>query len=138
MFNYHDLSERVRAAGYDGPIHDAIVSLAVTLDKFELSDEHKSVVLNLISTTGREQLDNLPQQVLDADWEDFNYGNVKIGEYVRVKKDAYDSPTGSKHNGLVGILARADARRFLVQYLGEHVGSTMYHPEKSLESLRWV
>lgn len=138
MFNYEELSARVRAAGYDGAIHDAIVSVAVSVDKFDLTKEQKSVVLDFISSSGREQLDALPDRLLDGEWENFNYGNVKIGDYVRVRVDAYDSPTGAKHNGLVGILARADARRFVVQYLGEHVGQSMPHPETSLESLRWV
>lgn len=138
MFNYPELSKRVRAAGYDDEVHDAIVSLAVTLDKYSLTDEQKSVVFEFISETGRTKLAALPEQVLDADWEDFNYGNVKIGDYVRVKPDAYDSRTGSKHNGLVGILAKASARRFYVAYLGLDVGTTMPHPESSLQSLRWV
>jgi hypothetical protein len=138
MFNYEGLSQRVRAAGYDGAVHDAIVSVAVSVDKFDLTDEQKSVVLDFISSTGREQLEALPQRLLDGEWEDFNYGNVKKGDYVRVKHNAYDSPTGALHNGRVGFLARADARRFVVHYLGEHVGTSMPHPETSLESLRWV
>lgn len=138
MFNYEGLSKRVRAAGYDGAIHDAIVSVAVTVDKFDLTDEQKSVVLDFISSTGRAQLSALPQRLLDAEWEDFNYGNVKIGDYVRVKPNAYDSKTGSVHNGLVGVLARASAHRFFVEYLGENVGTSQFHPESSLESLRWV
>lgn len=138
MFNYYDLSRRVVAAGYDGLVHHAIISVAVSLDRFDLDERQRSAVLDFISSEGRKQLDALPDRMLDAQWEDFNYGNVKEGDYVRVKPDAYDSEEGSLHNGLVGILVRGDARRYLVNYLGEHVGNSRYHPESSLQSLRWV
>lgn len=138
MFNYHDLSRRITAAGYSGLVHHAIISVAVALDRFDLSEEERSVVLDFISSTGREQLDALPARLLDAEWEDFNYGNVNEGDYVRVKKDAYDSEKGKLHNGLVGIVVSGSARRYLVHYLGEHVGKSIYHPESSLESLRRV
>lgn len=138
MFFYPELSERIRAAGYDGPVHDAVVSLAVTLDKFDLTDEQKALVFEFVSKSGREKLAALPEHLLEGQWENFNYGNVKIGDYVRVKSSAYDSETGSKHNGLVGILTHASGGRFFVEYLGDQVGTQMHHPEMSLESLRWV
>jgi hypothetical protein len=138
MFYYPELSRRVKAVGLDGPVHDAVVSVAVALDMFDLTDQQKAVVFDVISTTGRRKLAALPERLIEGEWEDFNYGNVKIGDYVRIKPDAYDSPEGSKHNGLVGILTRAAAYRYFVEYLGESYGNSQYHPMSSLQSLRWV
>lgn len=138
MFDYHDLSRRLVAIGYDGLVTHAIVSVAVALDRFDLDEQQRSAVLDFISAEGRKQLDQLPDKLLNGEWEDFNYGNVNEGDYVRVKKDAYDSDEGKLHNGLVGIVVNASARRYLVHYLGEHVGNSRYHPESSLETLRRV
>lgn len=138
MFNYVRLAEKVASLGYDSDIVGAVYSLGVALDRRELTPEQESIVLELFSVNGKEKLARFPDGVSEASWEDFNYGNVKIGDFVRVKKDAYDSETGSKHNGLVGILVHMRAGRCSVDYLGEESGRSMRHAMNSLESLRWV
>lgn len=136
MHDYRSLRKRYEAIGYAGIVTEALVSVAITLDKYDLTDHERDVIYTLMSEVGRERLEQLHDAVLDGDWEPFNYGNVRIGDYVRVKPDAYDSPTGIPHNGLVGKLAYMAGHRCQVKYLGEETGSTMRHPMDNLESLR--
>jgi hypothetical protein len=69
-------------------------------------------------------------------WRDFDYGNVKLGEFVRIKPDAYDSPSGVRHNGLVGILAFMNGGKCTVKYIGLASGNSQPHPMEKLDSLK--
>lgn len=136
MFDYTKLRDTYEAIGYDGALVEALVSVAVTLDKYDLTDSEKEVVYNLLSEAGRNKLAELPEKLIAGAWEPFNYGNVRIGDYVRVRPDTYDSETGKLHNGLVGKLLHMSNRRCTVDYLGEAAGRTIRHPMEFLDSLR--
>jgi len=82
-------------------------------------------------------LDSAPE-VFDDSWADFDYGNVRFGDFVRVKTDAYDSASGARHNGLVGILAYMKGGQCSVNYIGLATGNTMKHPKEKLDSLKGV
>lgn len=144
MFNYRELRDRITAMGYDGSheddakIREVLLSIAIMFDDANLSESQQNVVLDLISQKGREALKKLPEKAIKSRWENFNYGNVKLGDYVRVKKNAYDSKWGEKHNGLVGILSEMGGGRCTVKYLGLSTGSVMIHPKENLESLKIV
>lgn len=141
MLNYEALKEKMVLIGYDGTrpkdklMVEAMTAIAITLDNYDLSDEQKGVVLDLLSTHGQDKLNQLPD-IQEDSWEEFNYGNVKPGHFVRVKRDAYDSDTGEVHNGLVGILRYMSAGRCLVDYIGLSAGKGMRHPMEKLESLK--
>lgn len=140
-FDYDDLSERLEAIGYskESVIHTTILTLAATLDNEELNDSDKLSVLSLFSSEAISQLNELPFSVLSrTSWRDFDYGNTPIGAFVRVRKDAYDSNTGKKHNGKVGILKDMRARRCKVSYIGDTVTPIMEHPMENLETLSKV
>lgn len=136
MFNYHGLEHKLGALGLREDLVTALVSIAVTLDKYGLPTEDKETVYEMLSEAGRGKLDEAPEKLFNGEWEPFNYGNVKIGDYVRVKPDAYDSETGAKHNGLVGKLTYMAGHRCSVEYLGEATGNSIKHPMDNLESLR--
>lgn len=136
MFDYLKLKTQFSALGYRSEVVTALVSIAVTLDKYDLTDSEKETVYELLSQSGREKTAILPDKLLDGNWEPFNYGNVKVGDYVRVRPDAYDSDTGRRHNGLVGILTRMSGHKCSVEYLGEATGNAIKHPMDNLESLR--
>lgn len=138
-FDYDDLAERLNLVGYpDGHnIFETILKLAVVLDNEELSDYERDLVLNLFSTTGLKQISSLPKDFLSkTKWKPFDYGNVKIGDFVRVSLDSYDSETGKKHNGRVGVLIDMRARRCKVKYIGLSTQEFMTHPMENLESLQ--
>lgn len=136
MFDYAKLRETYEAIGYSGALVEALVSVAVVLDKYQLPDSEKEVVFNLLSEAGRNKVADLPDALLGQHWEPFNYGNVKIGDYVRVRPGSYDSSTGQRHNGLVGKLLHMASRRCLVDYLGEEAGRQIRHPMEFLDSLK--
>jgi hypothetical protein len=136
MFDYNKLQELYTSIGMQQDVVDAMVSLAAVLDRHGLTDEQKDLVYTLLSEAGRESLKELPEKVLTGEWQDFDYGNVKIGDYVRVKIDAYDSPTGAPHNGRVGILKHMSHNRCTVQYVGTELGDAMKHPVQMLDSVR--
>lgn len=142
MFDYESLKEKLRLIGYDGTkptddkVVEAVLALAVSLDSYNFDEDTKKRVIDLFSNEGREKINNIPNFQEDS-WEDFNYGNVGIGHFVRVKKDAYDSKLGEAHNGLVGILGFMSAGRCLVNYIGLSSGKSMRHPMEKLESLKF-
>lgn len=144
MYSQQELKDKLAAIGYDGrskrdaKVVEALLSVAVTLNEYDLAEMDENVVLELLSSDGRERLKNLPDKVIKQEWRDFDYGNVKLGDYVRVKKDAYDSESGSVHNGLVGILSFMSGHRCSVNYIGLGAGRTMKHAMEKLESLKRV
>lgn len=136
MFDYLELRRAVGSLGYSRDVTNAVISCAVALDQYGLSDDDKSVVFELISKAGRKKLGALPERLLTGQWEEFNYGNVKLGDYVRVRPGSYDSPSGQPHNGKVGVLRRVSARQATIEYIGDDSGRLMKHPVANLESLK--
>lgn len=136
MFDIVRLRDTYEALGYRGELVEALVSLAVVLDKYNLTDEEKEVAYNLLSEAGRKKLAELPERLIWKQWEPFNYGNVRIGDYVRVRPGAYDSATGSRHNGLVGKLVYMANRTCSISYLGEAAGREIRHPMELIDSLK--
>jgi hypothetical protein len=140
-FDYDDLKERLIIAGFleNSEVFNAVTNLAATLDNEEISDINREIVLEIFSKTALEQINKLPKEFLSKNkWMIFDYGNVKKGDYVRVRYDAYDSPEGSKHNGRLGILIDMKAWRCKVQYIGMPQAETMVHPMDNLESIRKI
>lgn len=128
---------KVEAIGHKpgSPVHSAVSDALVAMNQHNLSPEDWEAVLDVISSSGRNELDRFPHVGSDM-WEEFNYGNVVVGDYVRVRPDAYTSETGSVHNGLVGLVLRVSGRRCSVRYLGRQAGSPMQHPIDSLTSMK--
>jgi len=136
MFDYNALANFYYAMGFRPEIVDAVVSLATVLDRHELTDSQKETVFELLSKAGQESMRKVPEKVITGNWGEFDYGNVKIGDYVRVKPDAYDSASGAKHNGRVGILKHMSHNRCVVEYVGAEGGESLAHPMSNLESVR--
>lgn len=141
--NFDGLREKLVSLGYNGDHADdesviqALVAVHLTLGTFELSEGAREAILDLLSTTGREAIDAFPEITEDA-WQDFDYGNVKLMSFVRVKRDAYDADTGAKHNGLVGILTTMRGGVCSVDYIGLASGSSQRHSMEKLDSLKAV
>lgn len=141
--NHDGLREKLESIGYSGlresdeSLVQALVAVHLTLESLELSEAAQGVVLDLLSTTGRKALESTPVFGGDA-WRDFDYGNVKLGEYVRVKPDAYDSESGNRHNGLVGVLTYMTGGKCTVKYIGLASGNSQPHPMEKLDSLKGV
>lgn len=141
MLEHNLLRKKLIEIGYDGSkpsdsaVTQVLLAIALTLDESGLSDEDKAVVVELLRESAQEEIGATPDMSEDR-WEDFNYGNVKFGDFVRVKRNAYSSETGAKHNGLVGILVAGAYGRYSVNYIGTSSGSTMRHPMGMLESLK--
>lgn len=137
MYDIDKLSERIASLGYKkgSKIHEAFLSLAFVLGVYELGEEDEDVVLDLLSREGRGHVHKLPWVGEDS-WEDFNYGNVGIGDYVRVKTDAYDSDSGKRHNGMVGIMTSMSNGVASVRYLGVSPERIRRHNKRYLDSLK--
>lgn len=139
MLSYEDFDSLIKIVGLEGSKEqEALLSLFATLAACDLSKEQARQVLEIFSTEGLQQLQDTPEHVLKAEWrDDFYYGNVKIGDYVRVKQGVYpESETGARHEGRVGILISMVNYRCTVRYIGLHAGNTMIHPMKNLESMK--
>lgn len=141
MFDYEDLRQRLEIAGFNEthPIAVSVLNLAVTLDNENLSIEQRKIVFDLFSDYGIQQLEELPLEDLkNTSWREFDYGNVVIGDFVRVKANAYTAETGLKHNGRLGILISMNAYRCKIKYIGNRIASTMIHPMSNLETIKKV
>lgn len=142
MLDHKLLQQKLEALGYDGSrprdrrVSEAMHAITITLENYELSDEESDIVLDLLSDVGRDKLARLPDLQEDH-WEDFNYGNVKLGDFVRIRKDAYDTEPGNLNNGLVGVINFASHGRFLVDYIGRSAGNSGFHAMDKLQSLRY-
>lgn len=136
MHNIAYFVERVEALGHKAgsPVHSALSDALVAMDQHNLTPDELEAVLDLISSSGRAEISQLPHTT-EGSWVDFDYGNVRSGDYVKVRPDAYDSDTGAVHNGLVGVLLRVSNRRCTVRYLGRQATSPMQHPIDNLLSM---
>lgn len=132
------VAEKLEALGYspNSPVFSAVLDVVASISIHNLTEEQEREVLNLVSPQGMVEILDTPLYEEDA-WVDFDYGNVKIGDYVRVKPKSYDSDSGLKHNSRVGVLLNLKARRCTVRYIGINSKSTMQHPIGNLQSLKY-
>lgn len=141
MFNYEQLSKSLSDSGYDtdSKIVKAIMNLSYTLDASELSETDRSIVLQLFSVRGLGQLQENPGRLPESyKWSEFEIGNTRVGDVVRVRLDAYNTSSGSNHNSLVGIIESVYAGRVEVRYLGRYADIPQTHPREKLEILKKV
>lgn len=141
--DHENLRAKLVSLGYDGSHRDdesviqALVAVHLTLDTLGLSKDAQGAVLDLLSTHGRDSIAEVPE-IYEDSWIDFDYGNVKLMDFVRVKRDAYDSDSGAKHNGLVGILLDMRGGQCTVKYTGLASRNIQKHPMSKLDSLKGV
>lgn len=137
MYDLGYFSEKLESVGYKAGsnVHEAVSDALVAIEQHKLSQDEYAAILDLLSKFGRDTLGHYPSYGDDL-WQEFNYGNVKVGDYVRVRHDAYDSDTGKPHNGKVGVLLNVSGRRCTVRYIGLRGVSKMFHPIDNLESLK--
>lgn len=142
--DYEDLQSQLEAIGYDphskssAKIIDSMIGMCLTLAEYDLSESELATALSLMQPESRLVMGAWAQAHTGVLWSDFDYGNTKIGDYVRVKKDAYDSKSGETHNGLVGKLSHMRGGKCTVEYIGLGAGSTSYHPMNNLETIKLV
>jgi hypothetical protein len=139
--DFEELSKSLETAGYsaDSEIAKTILNLAYTLDASELSESDRSIVLQLFSSRGLEQLQNLSGRIPSSyRWSEFEIGNTREGDVVRVRLDAYTTENGSQHNGLVGVIESVYAGRVTVRYYGRYADLPQIHPREKLEILKKV
>lgn len=136
--NYKELEQKLTALGHTEKTVEGIVSAMVAMDKVGLNDDEKYAAYSLLSSVGMDILNAVPDWVAKGEWVDFQLGNVAVGDYVRVKKNAYTSDSGVNHNGKVGRLARMHGGKCTINYLGLDTGDGMLHPYGYLESLKRV
>lgn len=137
MYDIDKLREILEGVGHlkGSDIHEAFLSVAMVLARYDFTEEQENTILDLLSTEGRKEINKLPYSDEEA-WENFNYGNVRIGDFVRVKPDAYDSEGGKKYNGLVGILLFMSNRVCTIRYLGLSPDKVVKHNIRYLDSLK--
>lgn len=127
--------ERLKAIGLkksSPEVFDAVTELITALRVRDMTEEDLKLTLEIISY-GFEEINSF--NIFDGNlWMDFDYGNTKPGDYVKVKDNSYDSPTGTNHNGRVGRITNISGRRVHVRYLGTSRVSDMTHPISHLQS----
>lgn len=132
------IKEKLKKAGYteDSIVYRTVLDIEFILGNKAISPEERSEIISIFTSRFRNDLETV-STYSEEDWRDYDYGNVSINEYVRVKKDAYDSSSGKAHNGKVGRLVKSDGKRVTVKYLATGRSKTHTHPENMLECLKW-
>lgn len=133
-----ELQKKLESSGYASrpEVLSAVLDAVYALKAHNLSDGDLRLSMEILSVSGYQELLEF-RGYSEEDWQDFDYGNVKPGSYVRVKPDSYDSETGKSHNGRVGILLNISGRRCTVRYLGTKGATSMKHPISNLQSLKY-
>lgn len=140
MLDLGDFRDSLTNAGIetDSEMYHAIIDAAVALSNRQLNSDQIKYALGFISEYGLNQMENT-LTIPDEAWAPFDYGNVRVGEYVKVKPDAYDSATGWVHNGRLGVVTNVSGRRCTVRYLtNTDPDATQQHPLDKLLSIRFV
>lgn len=138
-FDYTRAEAELEELGYtdervDGEqIRSAVLNVLYCLDSQELPPNTQSIVADLVGHVTRKDEEFGGTRGV---WKQFHLGDVKRGEIVRVKWDAYDSDTGSKHNGLVGVFLSALSGRCTIRYIGRKDKLDFTHPPSLLEVLK--
>lgn len=138
--DFENLRAKLVSLGYTGEHRDdqsviqALIAVRLTLETLKLSKDAEGAILDLLRDT---EWQAFPDTTEDS-WQDFDYGNVKLFDFVRIKSDAYDSDSGAKHNGLVGILTDMRGGQCTVKYLGLASRNSQRHPMDKLDSLKAV
>lgn len=142
--DYQNLQKQLESLGYDpvgkesSKIIKAVIAACLSLAEAGLSKESLKTALNLLQPDSRMAMDAWFREHEEVQWGEFDYGNTKIGDFVRVKKDAYDSSSGEPHNGLVGKLTYMRNGKCTVEYIGLGAGNSSFHPMEKLESMKRV
>lgn len=132
------LPERLESLGIkesSPEVFDAVKELVTALRLRNMSEHDLRLTLELVSS-GYNEIINYPMYSDDY-WVDFDYGNIKPGDYVKVRDGIYNSPTGLKHNGRVGRITNISGRRVHVRYIGTTRVSDMHHPISNLQTLKY-
>lgn len=131
-------SERLESLGIkksSPEVFDAVRELITALRVRNMVEEDLKLTLELISY-GYDEVMDYPI-LSEEEWTDFDYGNTKPGDYVKVKSGSYNSPNGIKHNDRVGRITNISGRRVHVRYLGTSKVSDMSHPIANLQSPKY-
>jgi len=107
----------------------AVLALFAVLDGQELSLEERGTVARLFASLAENDGSLGNQAGPRSEWKQFYLGVVPYGTTVRVKVDAYDTVTGSAHNGLTGTFTSAHSGRCYITYHGRP-GGHEHHPNK--------
>lgn len=97
---------QIAAARVPVPVGKAVIELLKTWGELKFPNEHQMIqALDLFNTLGRNEA---VVEETEAKWLPVHVGfNLRIGDTVRVRKDAFKDGAGRTHNGRVGrVLAK--------------------------------
>jgi hypothetical protein len=135
--DYSFVQRELENAGYrseDG-ITAAVEALFATLDGAELDLLKRRAAAQLFTSLVEKDGSLGTKAGPRSQWKQFYLGTFPYGSTVRVRTDAYETPSGARHNGLTGIFVSAHAGRAFVQYHGRKDGSGHEHHPSKLEVL---
>jgi hypothetical protein len=91
------IEEQFIAAKVRVGVGKAVINLLETWDKMKLTSEQKKDAVEIFSKLALGHA--LVQDNSDEVWIDAMPGQIKVGDIVRVKADAYEGRLGEIHNG---------------------------------------
>lgn len=135
--DYSFIKRELEKAGYftdeerGDQVSDSVLALFAVLDGRELDRVDRETVARLFASLVEKDGNLGVRSGPRSEWKQLHLGEVPYGTTVRVKPDAYDTPAGSKHNGLTGTFAAARGGRVFIEYHGRVNGlGHEHHPDK--------
>ena len=114
-------------AGVDPSVEQAVVSLIATLDEADLpeADAHEAARLFAELARGRHLA---PERVQGpASWQPAVPGQVRPGNRVRVRADAFDGAAAPLHNGREGVVVEVGGGDVIVRTTDDREPALMAH-----------
>lgn len=91
---------QLQAAKVRKPVGDATIKLLELFDSFDLTDEQKAKVVEMVSKLALGH--TFVKEIKNELWLPVRPGDIKTADEVRVRSDAYQGDLGVIHNGRRG------------------------------------
>lgn len=91
------VKSQLQAAKVRKPVGDATIKLVELFDSFELTEEQEAKAVEMFSklALGHVYIKEAKNEL----WVPARPGDIKVGDEVRVRADAYQGDLGMTHNG---------------------------------------
>lgn len=124
--NYDWINEQFTAAKVRVGTGKAVLKLLKTWEEIEVSDEQAKDVFEILSKVARGH--SLVQTPKDEVWVQAQAGQLKVGDVIRVRHDAFDGAKGVSYNGKAGKIGAIRSGDIIIGSADKTVDGVHFRP----------
>ena len=124
--NYDWINQQFAAAKVRVGTGKAVLKLLKTWEEIEVSPEQAKDIFEILSKVGQGHA--LVQTSKDEVWVQAQAGQLKVGEIIRVRHDAFDGDKGVSYNGKVGKIAAIRSGDIIIGSADKTVDGVHFRP----------